>query len=356
MLLNLTGDAITFGRACIVPENALPACVNQHVAIVRVDPEQAVAGYVLSYLTHPLVKPYIESFNAGGSRRAITKGHIESFMIPLPTRDEQQAIAVILSTLDDKIELNRQMNETLEAMARQLFRDWFVDFGPTRAKMEGRPPYLAPDIWYLFPDHLDDEGKPEGWEIGSLIDIADVLMGASPSGDTYNDQGIGTPLVNGPVEYGDYFLRRIKWTTAPGRLSQRGDLIICVRGSTTGRHAFADGEYCLGRGVAAVRARKDRQEFVDLSVLTQMDRLLQKTTGSVFPNLGSDDLRGFETIVPRDDVLDVFGTSIRPMQQRIWANVEESHTLATLRDTLLPKLMSGEVRIKDAEKLVEEVV
>jgi type I restriction enzyme, S subunit len=137
LLLNITGDGITFSRSCAVPKDVLPACVNQHVAIVRVDPAMADPGYVLSYLTHPSVKSYVESFNAGGSRRAITKGHIESFQLPLPPLREQRAIAHILSTLDDKIELNRRMNETLEAMARALFKSWFVDFDPVRAKAEG---------------------------------------------------------------------------------------------------------------------------------------------------------------------------------------------------------------------------
>ncbi len=139
ILLNITGDGITFGRACIVPNDVLPACVNQHVSIIRLDPKRADPGYVLSFLTFPEVKTYIESFNAGGSRRAITKGHIESFRLPLPPLPEQHAIAHILGTLDDKIELNRRMNETLEAMARALFKSWFVDFDPVRAKAANGP-------------------------------------------------------------------------------------------------------------------------------------------------------------------------------------------------------------------------
>ncbi len=121
ILLNITGDGVTFARACLVPSRILPACVNQHVAIVRPNPAYCEPGYLLSYLTHLQIKQYIESFNAGGSRRAITKGHIESFEIPVPPLKEQRAIASILGALDDKIELNRRMNETLEAMARALF-------------------------------------------------------------------------------------------------------------------------------------------------------------------------------------------------------------------------------------------
>jgi type I restriction enzyme S subunit len=163
ILLNITGDGITFGRACMVPTEVLPACVNQHVSIIRLDARRADAGYVLAFLTHPNVKHYIESFNAGGSRRAVTKGHIGSFQLPLPPLPEQRAIADILGALDRKIDVNGRIDKTLEAMARAIFKDWFIDYGPTRSKMEGRAPYLAPDLWKLFPDRLDNDVKPEGW-------------------------------------------------------------------------------------------------------------------------------------------------------------------------------------------------
>lgn len=171
LLLNITGDGVPFGRCCMVNDAALPAVVNRHVAIIRTNSAILEPGYLLSYLVHPEIKGYVESFNAGGSRHALTKGHIENFQIALPLLSEQRAIAATLGALDDKIELNRKMNATLEAMARALFRDWFVDFGPTRAKMAGLAPYLSPALWSLFPDRLDDEGKSEGWEvltIGSL--------------------------------------------------------------------------------------------------------------------------------------------------------------------------------------------
>lgn len=167
VLLNITGDGVTFGRACIVPDAILPACVNQHVAIVRTDRSQCLPGYLLCCLTHPAAKAYIESFNSGGSRRAITKGHIESFEIPLPCLSEQEQIVSVLGSFDAKIEINRRMNETLEAMARSIFRSWFVDFDPIRSKVDGHPPYgMSTPTAALFPSHLIDSaiGKiPQGW-------------------------------------------------------------------------------------------------------------------------------------------------------------------------------------------------
>lgn len=140
------------------------------------------------------------------------------------------------------------------------------------------------------------------------------------------------------------------------KLACRGDLIICVRGSTTGRHAFADAEYCLGRGVASIRGYENNQEFVETALLLQMNRLLQKTTGSVFPSLATQDIKKFALIDPGHSLRLAFATIARPMRDRVWSNAEESRTLAQTRDLLLPRLMSGELRIAQAEQIMEEAL
>ncbi|GHC36603.1 type I restriction system specificity protein [Gemmobacter nanjingensis] len=343
------------GKCGIARLEHLPANTNQAVAIIRVDERRASSRFVSLCLRNP---SFVQSVLGGVAQSAqpnVNLADIGRFKIPNLTLPEQRAIAATLGALDDKIELNRKMNATLEAMARALFRDWFVDFGPTRAKMEARAPYLSPNLWSLFPTRLDDEGKPEGWEVSPLDALAEVTMGISPDGSTYNDDGQGTPLCNGPVEYGDFFLRQIKWTTAPSKLAQRGDLIICVRGSTTGRHAFADAEYCLGRGVASIRGKHDCQEFVETAILSQMNRLLEKTTGSVFPSLSTQDIKKFGLVDPGLSLRQAFCNAVRPMRAKIWAKVEESSTLGQIRDLLLPRLMSGELRVAEGERLVGEV-
>jgi type I restriction enzyme S subunit len=134
VLLNITGDGVTFARACIVPVDILPAAVNQHVSIIRVNKAKCLPGYLLAYLCLPQIKEYIANFNAGGSRRAITKGHIESFEVPIAPMHVQRHIQKVTFNFIDKIELNTQTNHTLEAMAQALFKSWFVDFEPVRAK------------------------------------------------------------------------------------------------------------------------------------------------------------------------------------------------------------------------------
>jgi len=358
ILLNITGDGVTFARACQAPEDILPACVNQHVSVVRPDPARCLPGYLVSYLTHPVIKHYIESFNAGGSRRAITKGHIESFEVPLPPVPQQQRIAGILGSLDDKIDLNRRMNETLEAMARAIFKSWFVDFDPVRAKTEGRQPVgIDPKISALFPWTLRDSvlgSMPEGWREGRLEDIAEVVMGSSPPGDTYNETADGVPLVNGPVEFGEVFAIKRKWTTAPAKLCQPRDLIFCVRGSTTGRRVLADGVYCLGRGVCAIRSSSGAWCFTRQLVNSTLGPLLAKVTGSVFPNLNGPDLKKFAIVIPPDDLVRAYERAIGPLLELVWSNCKQSESLAAIRDALLPKLLSGEIRINDVNLLRPE--
>jgi len=181
VLLNITGDSVA--RACQVDPDVLPARVNQHVAIIRPDPKKIDAMYLRYFLVTPEMQSHMLALaSAGATRNALTKGMIEGFHIPSVPVLEQRSIASVLGALDDKIDLNRRMNETLEAMARALFKDWFVDFGPTRAKAEGRAPYLSPDLWDLFPDSLDDDDKPVGWEQGTLADVADSpRRGVSPA-------------------------------------------------------------------------------------------------------------------------------------------------------------------------------
>lgn len=186
VLLNITGDSVA--RVCQVAPDVLPARVNQHVAIIRPNTSKLNPGFLRYYLASPEMQATLLSWaGSGGTRNALTKGMLESLEIPLPPLTVQQAIAHILGTLDDKIELNRRMNRTLEDMARAIFQDWFVEFGPTRAKMEGQEPYLPPELWDLFPDEVVDSelGEiPEGWKIENLGEMIELAYGrALKAGD-----------------------------------------------------------------------------------------------------------------------------------------------------------------------------
>jgi type I restriction enzyme, S subunit len=332
-----------------------PMTCNQASCALIADQNKADYRYLFFLLLH--ARSQLKRLATGAAQQNLSGVLSKSLRFPFPPLPKQRAIASILGTLDDKIELNRRMNETLEAMAWALFKSWFVDFDPIRAKAKGSDPQaLAPDAGALFPDAFDQDQMPLGWRLAQLSDVASVVMGASPPGETYNEQGVGVPLVNGPVEYGDFFLERKKWTTQPTRLSRKGDLILCVRGSTTGRHAFADDEYCLGRGVCAIRAIGSAQALVNRLVLDGLPKLLSKTTGSVFPNLSSEDIKSFAVVIPPLPIVELYCELVAPLDQRIWNNVSESRTLSLLRDSLLPRLISGQLRVEHAQQSANEVL
>ena len=372
LLLNITGDGVTFARACAVPADVLPACVNQHVAIVRVDKRVAEPGYVLSYLTHATVKSYIESFNAGGSRRAITKGHIESFEIHLPPLPEQRAIAHILGTLDDKIELNRRMNETLEEMARALFKSWFVDFDPVRAKAEGRDPGLPRHIANLFPDEFENSELreiPKGWKLETLSDHFDAVKGVSYKGSGLSDTGMPLHNLNSVYEGGGYKYEGIKYYTgeyAERHVVKPGDLI--VTNTEQGHDRLLIGYAAIvprlfgERGIVShhiYRMRPKDESALTAGFLCHLLNLPQMhdvvsgyANGTTVNMLPLDGVQKPQIVVPPPALVETFDKLAVSSALRGEELVVESRTLAALRDALLPKLLSGELRVPEVEKIV----
>ena len=373
VLLNITGDGVTFGRACLVPEDVLPACVNQHVSIIRTDRSQCLPGYLLSFLTHPLTKEYIESFNCGGSRRAITKAHIESFEIPLPPLPEQRAIAQILGSLDDKIELNRRMNATLEAMARALFQSWFVDFDPVRAKLEGRPPNLLDEATdALLPASFHDSPVgpiPRGWTLTTLGEACEHGGGNIQTGpfgtqlhaSDYVDEGIPSIM---PSDLRDNRIdassvARIREQDAE-RLKvyrvQTGDVVYSRRGDVERRSLIRRSEHGWLCGTGCLRVRfgpHGLNSFFGASYLGTLESrawVVRHAVGATMPNLNTSILGELPMIVPPPDLQSRFAEIVGPWDERGTIALDQSRTLATLRDTLLPKLLSGELSVPQAKE------
>lgn len=285
--------------------------------------------------------------------------------IPFPNVAPSDALAIasVLGALDDKIELNRRMNETLEAMARAIFKDWFVDFGPTRAKIEGRAPYLARDIGSLFPDRLDDEGKPEGWINSTIGHEVEVLGGSTPSTKESSfwggDVAWATPKdlssLSTPV-----LLSTERQITEAG-LSQIGSgllpagTVLLSSRAPIGYMAIAQIPVAVNQGFIAMICNKRLSNvFVWQWTQTNMETVHQNANGSTFQEISKSNFRPIEVIVPTLELLRAFDQTAKPLFDRIVANDKENRTLATTRDFLLPKLMSGEVRVKEAENLVGE--
>ncbi|MFN8618249.1 MAG: restriction endonuclease subunit S [Dehalococcoidia bacterium] len=315
--------------------------------------------YLALRLSAPQSVRWLKSHAVGAVMPNLNESILRQFPVEFPPLLEQRATAGVLGALDDKIELNRRTNETLEEIARALFKSWFVDFDPVRAKSEGRQPWgMDAGTAALFPSEFDDSelGKiPNGWQVGRLDDIADVTMGQSPLGDTYNEARDGLPFYQGTRDFGWRFPAHRVWCNAPTRLAEAGDSLLSVR-APVGELNVARERCAVGRGVAAVRPRTGFRGFLHYALqLSQSGWDKFEAEGTVFGSASKADVTGFPVVVSDARTELAFGRLVEPVDARILNDTAESETLAELRDTLLPKLMSGAVRVRDAERAVEVV-
>ena len=300
----------------------------------------------------------------GSTVKHTSPSRILSYRLKLPPLSVQRGIASVLDTLDDKIELNRRMNETLEALARAIFKDWFVDFGPTRAKMEGRAPYLAPEIWSLFPDRLDEEGKPEGWTSEPLLDHARLISGGTPKTEelAYWGGSIAWASAKDVSQCSDEFL-----VTSERSITERGleesstrlipalATVVVARGATTGRFCMLGKEMAMNQTCYALASRQGLNFWLNCSFASIVDSIVHGAHGSVFDTITTKTIESASIIISSANLMNHFEATASPIFKRILANIEESRTLAATRDLLLPKLMSGEIRVREAQKIVGEV-
>ncbi|MDD2641136.1 MAG: restriction endonuclease subunit S [Arcobacteraceae bacterium] len=236
----------------------------------------------------------------------------------IPPLEEQKAIAEVLSSLDDKIDLLHRQNKTLEELAQTLFRQWFVE-----------------------------EAK-EGWEVGKLSDEFVFTMGLSPKGETFNEEKIGTPMYQGNADFGFRFPTNRVYTTDPKRIAERFDTLISVR-APVGAQNMAKEKCCIGRGVACFRYKLDNSfyTYTYYKMNSLMEEIKQfNETGTVFGSIGKNDFENIEIIKSPFEYVTKFQNEVKPIDDKIILNCEQIQTLENLRDTLLPKLLSGEVRVE----------
>lgn len=269
------------------------------------------------------IKYFLQLFgtgNVGGGSAVPTlnRNHLQALAVKVPPLPTQQKIAAILSSLDDKIELNNKINTNLEQQAGALFKNWLVDFEPFGGKM------------------------PEGWKVGKLSDIAEITMGQSPDGKSYNEDGIGTVFYQGRAEFGTRFPTRRLFTTEPKRIAKKLDTLMSVR-APVGDLNIANEDCCIGRGLAAIHSKDNHQSFVHYTVVSLRPQLdIFNGEGTVFGCINRDALNNMEIIIPSKNDLDKFEEIVFTFDTEIFNRSEENDRLKNIRDTLLPKLMNGE--------------
>ena len=363
--LLLTKDG-SIGRLALCDRDDI--CINQSVALLQSN-GKGDFRYIKYLLEAPEYQRKMESDSDGSTIKHIYITRVDKMMIPLPPRKEQEGIVSILGTLDDKIELNRKTNETLEAMAKALFKSWFVDFDPVKAKVEGRPTGLPTEISDLFPDSFEDSelGEiPSGWEVKSAGTQYDVSIGKTPP--RKESQWFSTSHADMPWlsirdlgEVGVYADKTSERLTreAVDRFNVKivpANTVVLSFKLTIGRVAITGGEMLTNEAIAHFSPLvKGAGSEYTYCLLSQYDYHSLGSTSSIATAVNSQILREMPLVVPPEISARAFCDATASIFSSIKCGQQETRCLSDLRDALLPKLISGEIRIPDAEKMLEEV-
>lgn len=315
VLLNITGDSVA--RACMVDNAVLPARVNQHVCIVRGDRTQILSTYILYFLQ--MKKPELLMMaSSGATRNALTKGMIEELEIELPSLEKQKKLVSLIDSIQGKILINNRINRNLSEQAMSIYKEMILDAS----------------------DDCDE---------GILSDIADIVMGQSPKGDTYNEDGDGAVFYQGRAEFGDRFPTRRLFTTDPKRMAKENSVLMSVR-APVGDVNVAYEECCIGRGLCSVVSKDNHQSFVLYTMYSLKEQFdVYNGEGTVFGSINKDSMNGLVIRIPKKKVMDRFEEIVRPIDLMIKNNYDENCRLIAMRESLLPKLMSGELDVSDLD-------
>ncbi len=324
--------------------------INQRVGrFVIKNPQSLDLRYLFFALCDPERQESLVVGASGSANQANISGkQIESLRIPIPPIEEQKAIAKILSSLDDKIELNRRMNATLEAMARALFKAWFVDFEPVHANKENRPSTSAsPEIAKLFPSDFEN-GSPKGWHVGTLSEIAtNYRQNIDPT-----EIDAETPYV-GLEHIPRKSLALTEWGTASKAESTKSDfrakdILFGKLRPYFHKVVIAPVDGICSTDVLVVRP-KEKYHFGQTAIHFSSEALVQYATqlsnGAKMPRTSWSDLARFETVIPSKEISESYTTFVTSIVKRILTNIREGKVLEEIRDSLLPKLISGKVRV-----------
>jgi type I restriction enzyme S subunit len=377
-MTDLSKTADTLGYSAKIPREECKIYLhNQRVGKVIAKSSDANLDFLYWVMRHKDYRSLVVSTATGSTARHTSPSRILAYSFLLPPPSQQQAIAHILGTLDDKIELNRKTNETLEAMAKALFKSWFVDFDPVRAKAEGRPTGLPAEISDLFPDSFVDSelGEiPSGWKMETLGEILDVDKGVSYKGDFLSDTE-GLPMVNLGCFAGGGAFRAEKMKFYAGEYRERhlasaGDLLVANTDMTQNRIILGApiivppwrgrDKFLFSHYMFAIRFRRSKSTFARFVYFTLLKPSFRQVaaghaTGTTVLALPKDGITDYQTVIPPAGLLNVFAANVEALYQKCQVLTEQSELLAKTRDALLPKLISGEIRIPDAEKMLEEV-
>lgn len=330
IVIGMDGSRVGKNKARIKEED-LPLLLAQRVACVRHN-ELAEQDYLYYNIFSKKFIDYVNSIHTGSAIPHISQKQIEDYKILLPNLETQRRIASILSSLDRKIELNNKINADLEEMAQAIFKNWFVDFEPFK---DGK--FVDSELGMI----------PEGWKVGRLEDIAEITMGQSPAGNSLNENREGMMFYQGSSDFGFRFPSIRVFTTEPKRLAVANSVLFSVR-APVGDINVAKEECCIGRGVASIKSKSSHDSYL-FYTMKSLHKLFDSFDGegTVFGSINKKTLSAIQILLPSEGIVEQFNDVASSFDNRIRCLSEESSRLSLLRDTLLPRLMSGELEVPE---------
>lgn len=335
------GNKNLVGRTMFIHDIKDPVCYSGFCIAFRPNTDLVYPEYLFYVLRAPFCKKQY-GYSQQTNITNLSQGVLGDVDVPVPDLDTQQKLAKILSEIDLKIISNTRICVELEAMAKTLYDYWFTQFDFPNA--EGKP-YCSSGGEMVWNDQLKRK-IPKGWSAGQLSDIANITMGQSPSGDTYNENGSGTIFYQGCTDFGTRFPVPRVYTSAPTRFAKAGDILMSVR-APVGTLNIAMEDCCIGRGLAALNSKFGSQLHL-LYTLSGFKQLfdVMDGNGTTFGSITKDTLFEMKVVIPRRDQIKSFEEMVQPIEQKIRVAEQENRELTKLRDWLLPMLMNGQATVE----------
>ncbi|HFV2037310.1 TPA: restriction endonuclease subunit S [Escherichia coli] len=279
---------------------------------------------------------------AGTNINNLNQDILGNIMIPHYSIGIQKSIVAVLTSIDEKIAINNRINAELEAMAKTLYDYWFVQFDFPDAN--GKP-YKTSGGRMEYNATLKRE-IPAGWAVNTLSQIANITMGQSPAGESYNEDGVGTLFFQGSTDFGWLFPTPRQYTTSPTRMAKKGDILLSVR-APVGDMNIANADCCIGRGLAALNSKSRSDGFL-FYVMKYFKQVFERRNaeGTTFGSMTKDDLHSLQVVCPEPGLLKRYDDIVSEYNKMIFTRSLENQDLIKLRDWLLPILMNGQVKIK----------
>lgn len=314
-------------------------------------PKDGIVDYRFLYYLLLNHRELIISQATGGAQQNLSGELIKGFTFDFPTFNEQEAISEVLWNLDEKIRVNNKVSKTLEELAQTIFKSWFIDFDPVKAKVAGEKPVgIDDETASLFPDSFEESELgliPKGWEAEKFGEVNNLLMGQSPPGDTYNSNGEGLPFYQGRTDFGFRFPKKRIFCTQENRVASPGETLISVRAPVGDVNQAVD-KCIIGRGVASALHKSNSSAYTFALLKSLYPRLAYYNgEGTVFGAINRSDFNNLLIVEPPATLVNIFETICGPMNANIRSLFLSTEVLTKVRDSLLPRLMSGELQFPE---------